>query len=75
MSKINRPPISIAKISHLMKKPGRQGRIAVVVGTVTDDQRIFEIPKNLKVSIMLEPFLMLKIFSYKMLLFNFRYVL
>ena len=51
MSKINRPPISVAKISHLMKKPGREGKIAVIVGTVTDDQRIFDIPKNLKVGI------------------------
>lgn len=28
-----------------MKKAGREGKIAVVVGTVTDDPRIFEIPK------------------------------
>lgn len=28
-----------------MKKPGREGLTAVVVGTVTDDSRIFEIPK------------------------------
>jgi large subunit ribosomal protein L18e len=28
-----------------MKKPGRENCIAVVVGTVTDDARIFEIPK------------------------------
>ncbi|CAG2062024.1 unnamed protein product [Timema podura] len=45
MSKINRPPISLARIVRLMKKPGREGLITVVVGTVTDDQRIFEIPK------------------------------
>ena len=28
-----------------MKKAGREGKIAVVVGTITDDPRIFEIPK------------------------------
>lgn len=28
-----------------MKKPGREGLIAVVVGTVTDDQRIWDVPK------------------------------
>jgi len=33
----------------MMKKPGRDNKIAVVVGTITDDARIFEIPK-LKVS-------------------------
>ncbi|KAL0270971.1 UNVERIFIED_CONTAM: hypothetical protein PYX00_008229 [Menopon gallinae] len=45
MSKINRPPISLARVTRFMKKPGREGRIAVVVGTVTDDRRIYEIPK------------------------------
>lgn len=45
MSKINRPPISIARIVRMMKKPGREGLTAVIVGTVTDDQRIWEIPK------------------------------
>jgi large subunit ribosomal protein L18e len=28
-----------------MKKAGREGKIAVVVGTLTDDPRIFKIPK------------------------------
>jgi len=45
MSKIHRPPISLARIVRFMKKPGRENCIAVVVGTVTDDARIFEIPK------------------------------
>lgn len=45
MSKINRPPISLSKVVRLMKKPGREGLTAVIVGTVTDDSRIFEIPK------------------------------
>jgi len=29
----------------MMKKPGRDNKIAVVVGTITDDARIYEIPK------------------------------
>lgn len=45
MSKINRPPISIGKVVRLMKKPGRDGMTAVIVGTVTDDQRIWQVPK------------------------------
>ncbi|KAE8752784.1 hypothetical protein FOCC_FOCC000523 [Frankliniella occidentalis] len=45
MSRINRPPISLARITRFMKKAGREGRIAVIVGSVTDDQRIYEVPK------------------------------
>lgn len=45
MSKIHRPPISLARVVRLMKKPGREGLTAVVVGTVTDDARIWEVPK------------------------------
>lgn len=45
MSKINRPPISVARIVRFMKKPGRENCVAVIVGTVTDDARIFAVPK------------------------------
>lgn len=45
MSRINRPPISLAHVVRFMKKPGREGLTAVIVGTVTDDQRIWEVPK------------------------------
>jgi large subunit ribosomal protein L18e len=45
MSKINRPPISLGRVVRLMKDPQRAKLIAVVVGTITDDQRIFEVPK------------------------------
>ncbi len=45
MSRINKPPISLARIVRQMKKPGREGLTAVIVGSVTDDQRIWEIPK------------------------------
>lgn len=45
MSRINRPPISLARIARNMKKPTRENLIAVVVGSVTDDARIYDIPK------------------------------
>merc|ERR1719410_1560569 len=42
MSKINRPPISLARLIRNMKKEGREGKTAVVIGTVTNDLRIFK---------------------------------
>ena len=45
MSKINRPPLSVSRLARHMKKAGREDKIAVVVGTLTDDPRIFSIPK------------------------------
>ena len=43
MSKIDRPPLSISKIAKFMQ--GEGGKIAVVVGTVSDDVRLFDVPK------------------------------
>ena len=45
MSKINRPPLSISRLVRNMKKAGNADKIAVVVGTVTNDLRIFDVPK------------------------------
>lgn len=45
MSRTNRPPISIARIARRMSKPGTDGKIVVVVGTVTDDLRLLNVPK------------------------------
>ncbi|XP_074647501.1 large ribosomal subunit protein eL18-like [Tubulanus polymorphus] len=45
MSKNNRPPLSIARLVRMMKKPGRADKIAVIVGTVTDDVRLMKVPK------------------------------
>merc|ERR1712064_272414 len=45
MSKINRPPLSIARLVRNMKKPGNADKTVVCVGTITNDTRIFEIPK------------------------------
>merc|ERR1711998_77848 len=43
MSKINRPPLSLSKLAAFMK--GSEGKIAVLVGTITDDVRMYEVPK------------------------------
>lgn len=45
MSKRNRPPLSIARVVRKFKKPGNAAKIVVCVGTVTDDKRIYDIPK------------------------------
>ncbi|GFP99676.1 60S ribosomal protein l18-3, partial [Phtheirospermum japonicum] len=38
MSRVNKAPLSLFKLSALMK--GKEGKIAVLVGTVTDDIRL-----------------------------------
>ena len=45
MSRINRPPLSLARIIRQMKPADRANKIAVVVGTITDDLRIHSVPK------------------------------
>ncbi|XP_052780865.1 60S ribosomal protein L18-like [Mya arenaria] len=45
MSKTKRPPLSIARLSRMMKKTSRENKTAVVVGTVTDDLRLLKVPK------------------------------
>merc|ERR1712180_464683 len=45
MSKINRPPLSLARLVRNLKKEGNADKLAVVVGTITNDLRIFEVPK------------------------------
>ena len=48
MSRSNRPPVSIAKLAKEMK--GKDGKIAVVVGTVTNDVRLLD-DKGLKMTV------------------------
>ena len=43
MSRVNRPPLSIARLVRYMK--GKENKTAVIVGTVTDDVRLLEVPK------------------------------
>ncbi|KAL5017873.1 hypothetical protein ScPMuIL_003595 [Solemya velum] len=45
MSKTNRPPMSLARVIRMMKKSGRDTKMAVVVGTITDDLRLLKVPK------------------------------
>lgn len=42
MSKINNAPISVSRLARYMK--GKEDKTAVIVGTVTDDPRLLEIP-------------------------------
>merc|ERR1712022_34969 len=46
MSRMNRPPLSLSKLAKFMR--GKDGKMAVIVGTVTDDVRMLECPKGLK---------------------------
>ncbi|CAG8581507.1 6613_t:CDS:2 [Acaulospora colombiana] len=50
LSKINRPPVSLSGIAKQVAcSPTNEGKIVVVVGTVTDDIRLLEVP-NLTVA-------------------------
>jgi large subunit ribosomal protein L18e len=42
MSKINKPPISVSKVARYMAK--HEGETAVIVGAVTDDIRLTQLP-------------------------------
>ena len=43
MSRNNRAPMSVSRIAELLK--GKEGKVAVLVGTVTDDVRMLDVPK------------------------------
>mmetsp|Transcript_6555 Transcript_6555/g.11992 ORF Transcript_6555/g.11992 Transcript_6555/m.11992 type:complete len:188 (+) Transcript_6555:88-651(+) len=43
MSKTNKPPLSLSKLAKFME--GKDGKIAVLVGTITDDVRFLDVPK------------------------------
>ncbi|GLI58944.1 hypothetical protein VaNZ11_000732, partial [Volvox africanus] len=43
MSRTNRPPLSLSKLATFMK--GKEDKVAVIVATITDDVRLFEVPK------------------------------
>lgn len=49
MSKINRPPMSISRITataaNKKSAEAQAGKTVVIVGTVTDDNRVMEVPK------------------------------
>ena len=43
MSRTNRPPLSLSRLARFMRE--KDGKIAVLVGTVTDDPRLLIVPK------------------------------
>jgi len=43
MSRVNRPPLSLVRLARFTK--GKEDKIIVVVGSVTDDPRIVDLPK------------------------------
>ncbi|KAF1840290.1 60S ribosomal protein-like protein L18 [Cucurbitaria berberidis CBS 394.84] len=49
MSKINRPPVSLSRIiataANKQSAKSHEGKTIVIVGTVTDDNRLLELPK------------------------------
>lgn len=45
MSRINTAPLSLQRVARHLKARATDNTIAVVVGTVTDDARILDIPK------------------------------
>jgi len=44
MSRINRPPVSLSRIARNLKN-GNEKKTVVVVATVTDDNRLLQVPK------------------------------
>mmetsp|Transcript_7817 Transcript_7817/g.13145 ORF Transcript_7817/g.13145 Transcript_7817/m.13145 type:complete len:191 (+) Transcript_7817:42-614(+) len=44
-SKTNRPTISLKNLAKHTSREGNEGKVAVVVGPVTDDARFLEVPK------------------------------
>ncbi|MCJ1383702.1 hypothetical protein MMC17_006816 [Xylographa soralifera] len=49
MSRINRPPMSLSRIvsagAHPQRPTDHEGKTIVVIGTITDDNRLLEVPK------------------------------
>eukprot|EP01039_Chlorochromonas_danica_P006442 gene6442-7105_t len=44
MSRINKAPLSLSRLVRYMKGEQKEGKVAVIVGTVTDDPRLLEVP-------------------------------
>ncbi|ERN16730.1 hypothetical protein AMTRI_Chr02g215270 [Amborella trichopoda] len=42
MSKVNKAPLSLSRLIKFMA--GKEDKVAVIVGTVTDDTRVYEVP-------------------------------
>ncbi|KAI0096136.1 ribosomal protein L18e/L15P [Nemania sp. FL0031] len=44
MSRINRPPVSLSRVKSQISRD-QAGKTVVVIGTITDDNRLVEVPK------------------------------
>eukprot|EP00392_Amoebophrya_sp_AT5.2_P014004 g14140.t1 len=47
MTRVQKAPMSLSKLAEFMK--GKESKIAVLVGTITDDVRLLDAPEGLKV--------------------------
>jgi ribosomal protein L18E len=45
MSRINRPPVSLSRIATQINRGDQADKTVVVIGTITDDNRLLEVPK------------------------------
>lgn len=45
MSRMNRPPVSLSRINTNVNNAGNEKKTVVIVGTVTDDNRLLQCPK------------------------------
>lgn len=50
MSRINRPPVSLSRVAGNVKNTGDHKKTVVVVGTVTDDNRLLVVPPKLSIA-------------------------
>ncbi|MCL4135713.1 UNVERIFIED_CONTAM: hypothetical protein GTU68_047793, partial [Idotea baltica] len=48
-SRLNRYPISVSRITKILKNNTESKKIVAVIGTVTDDVRLLTVPEGLKV--------------------------
>ncbi|KAI1113517.1 ribosomal protein L18e/L15P [Nemania sp. NC0429] len=45
MSRINRPPVSLSRVKSQIGRGDQADKTVVVIGTITDDNRLLEVPK------------------------------
>ncbi|KAI0440685.1 solute carrier family 25 member 42 [Xylaria telfairii] len=45
MSRINRPPVSLSRVKSQITRDDQANKTVVVIGTITDDNRLLEVPK------------------------------
>ncbi|KAK5628559.1 hypothetical protein RRF57_004274 [Xylaria bambusicola] len=45
MSRINRPPVSLSRVKSQIDRGNQADKTVVVIGTITDDNRLLEVPK------------------------------